>query len=712
MSATATEKTITWRDTPPGSLCEVGVDGTLQLRWPTAVQTAHINAADACWLPTNTNGPCWPHADIATANATATVLTANLSVADCNALQRVKDVTNIRVLAPLLGRFNREGAQVVQWADIPKDSLALIVRDESAEGTAHGDIVWRYGDPKDHARFVGHVTRLTIPSWGFNKTNRYRGQAVILHPRASAIPNLAEMFNRQDVGGIIAACAAVPACAAPVVPKLHVVGAKTTWGDVQPGTIVRFEDDSEAMRWREPDACDDDVSCLKHGSSGNIKAFRHGGGDYDEDADLTSSDKPCVVIGAGLSERMCAAVDAVDDQPQRWAIANGYYGKASDAPCGSAWTWPGGWGVTFSNGIAEWIDAKVAESSLIRGMRRMTRDELVALETRLEACEPRLAGEASDLWTHGLARVELTDLADTILGAILGSSDPRAEILKYVRARAATPLYGSEYEEIRAWLAEQVADWATFHVRPDVRAQIKARARLCLLDILRHPSTSLTSTFRPVSWPTLRALGLHVAKMSEDGSDYLGWWGQVDAPTRAGSAVDLLLTYLADPPVYAEGARAALGDLPANRTGVRLGAPGIEITLRRPPLADTDYAMQSQAEQVCVYLYERLGAHRITVPCATIIDNQHGIAVVARVSASDATAEAPPVVDCGLQPVVLPHDHECDVLVLWPYDPSERGRRAFAAAAVAQVRANRDHRTRLDLQSGFTYHNKLRVYFA
>jgi hypothetical protein len=621
-------------------------------------------------------------------------------------LRRVKDVTNIRALAPLLGRFNREGAQVVQWADIPKDSLALIVRDESAEGTAHGDIVWRYGDPKDRARFVGHVSRLTAPGWGFNKTNRYRGQAVILHPQASAIPSLTEMFNRQDVGGIIAACAAttVPACATPVTPKPHAVGVKIMWGDVQPGTIVRFEDDSEAMRWREPDACDDDVSCLKHGSSGNIKAFRHGGGDYGEDADLTSSDKPCVVIGAGLSERMCAAVDEVDDQPQRWAIANGYYGKASDAPRGSAWTWPGGWGVTFSNGIAEWVDAEVTESSLIRGMRHMTRDELLALEARLEACEPRHAGEASDLWTHGLAHVEMTDLADTILGAILGSSDPQAEILKYARARAGTPLCGSEYEEMRAWLAEQVADWATFHVRPDVRAQVKARARLCLLDILRHPSKSLTRTLKPSSWPTLRALGLHVAKMSEDGSDYLGWWGQVDAPTRAGSAVDLLLTYLADPPMYAEGARAALGDLPANRTGVRLGAPGIEITLRRPPLADTDYAMQSQAEQVCVYMYERPVAHRITVPYITLIDNQHGVAVVARVSAGNAAAEAPPVVDCGLQPVDLPHDHECDVLVLWPYDSSERGRRAFAAAAVAQVRRATSYRK--------GYHRKLRVHFA
>lgn len=212
-----------------------------------------------------------------------------------------------------------------------------------------------------------------------------------------------------------------------------------------------------------------------------------------------------------------------------------------------------------------------------------------------------------------------------------------------------------------------------------------------------------------MSWPTLRALGLHVAKMSEDGSDYLGWWGQVDAPTRAGSAVDLLLAYLTEPPGYAEGACAALGDLPTNRTGVRLRTtPGTEITIRRPPLADTDYAMQSQAEQVCVYLYERLGAHRIMVFCVMIIDNQHGVAVVARVSAGDATAEAPPVVDCGLQPVVLPHDHECDVLVLWPYDPSERGRRAFAAAAVAQVR----QATSLLQTYRKGYHRKLRVHFA
>lgn len=707
MSATATEKTITWRETPPGSLCEVrGRDdrAVLQLRWPTESQSA---IKDACWVPTDAVGPCWPHEDIAADYNIATVLAKNLSTADCNALQRIKDVASIRALAPLFSRLatQREGAQVVQWVDIPKDSLALIVRDESAEGMAHGDIVWRYGDPKDRARFVGHVSRVIAPGWGFNKTNRCRGQAVILHPRASAIPNLAEMFNRQDVGGIIAACAAVPACATPVAPKPHVVGAKITWGDVQPGTIVRFEDDSEAMRWREPDACNDDVSCLEHGRGGRIKAFRHGGGGEDGGDDLTSSDKPCVVIGAGLSERMCAAVDEVDDQPQQWAIANGYYGKASDAPRGSAWTWPGGWGVTFYDGSVEWVDAEVTESSLIRGMRHMTRDELLALEARLEACEPRLAGKASDLWTHGLARVEMTDLADTALGVILGSSDPRAEILKYARARADTPLYGSEYEEMRAWLAEQVADWATFHVRPDVRAQIKARARLCLLDILRHPATPLTRTFKPSSWPTLRALGLHVAKMSEDGSDYLGWWGQVDAPTRAGSAVDLLLAYLAEPPVYAEGARAVLGDLPANRTGVRLRTtPGTEIAIRRPPLADTDYAMQSQAEQVCVYLYERPGARRVVVPYATIISDERGVAAVARVSAGDATAEAPPVVDCGLQPVVLPHDHECDVLVLWSYDPSERGRRAFAAAAVAQVRRATSYRK--------GYHRKLRVHFA
>lgn len=71
-------------------------------------------------------------------------------------------------------------------------------------------------------------------------------------------------------------------------------------------------------------------------------------------------------------------------------------------------------------------------------------------------------------------------------------------------------------------------------------------------------------------------------------------------------------------------------------------------------------------------------------------------------------AEAPPVVDCGLQPVVLPHDHECDVLVLWPYDPSERSRRAFAAAAVAQVR----RATSLLQTYRKGYHRKLRVHFA
>lgn len=196
--------------------------------------------------------------------------------------------------------------------------------------------------------------------------------------------------------------------------------------------------------------------------------------------------------------------------------------------------------------------------------------------------------------------------------------------------------------------------------------------------------------------------------MSEDGSDYLGWWGQVDAPTRAGSAVDLLLAYLAEPPGYAEGACAVLGDLFANRTGVRLRTtPGTEITIRRPPLSDTDYAMQSQAEQVCVYLYERLGAHRVTVPYTTIVSDEHGVAAVVRVSTSDAAAGAPPVVDCGLQPVVLPHDHECDVLVLWSYDPSERGRRAFAASVVAQVRHEQTGSSHLR-----AYHKKLRVHFA
>ena len=101
-------------------------------------------------------------------------------------------------------------------------------------------------------------------------------------------------------------------------------------------------------------------------------------------------------------------------------------------------------------------------------------------------------------------------------------------------------------------------------------------------------------------------------------------------------------------------------------------------------------------------------AHRITVPYITLIDNQHGVAVVARVSAGNAAAEAPPVVDCGLQPVVLPHDHECDVLVLWPYDSSERGRRAFAAAAVAQVR----RATSLLQTYRKGYHRKLWVHFA
>jgi len=513
------------------------------------------------------------------------------------------------------------------------------------------------------------ATATKTPSVPWTKTppgslSRVQGKA--------GLPGLAKMFASMDIAGIVAACATV----IPVTDKPHKVGDVTTWGSVQPGTLVRFADDREALRWKVSDTYGDDVSRVEHGTRDIHKLYRYG------DSSFAAKDAPCVVIGAGLSERMCAALNEAVDQPQRWAIANGYYGKASDASRGSVWTWPSGWGITLADGGVKWINADEVDAD--ERETTLTRDELLALEARLEGCAP----EIDEPWTYGLAHVELSGLTDSDLLNILSDHKPRSKLLDYVRVRNASP---------HAWLAEQVADWATFHIRPDVRSTIQARAHLCLRSLYH----SQTSTFRPSVWPTLRALGLHIAKADT----YLGWWGQTHAPTRASSATDLLFAYLANPPGYAECARAVLGSLPMNRTDVRLQSIHGESAIhQRACLHGTDYAMISQAEQVCVRLNELLHV-KILAPYVKIIDNVNGVAVLTQVQADEATAKAPPVVDCGIQPVVLLPDHECDILVLWPYDSSNRGRRAFAAAAVAEIRQRQRVSSRM-------HSKKLRIEFA
>ncbi len=204
-------------------------------------------------------------------------------------------------------------------------------------------------------------------------------------------------------------CKALPE---PVAVLPHRVGDVITWGNVQPGTLVRLRDNREVLRWRECDAYGDDVAIMYPGRPCPGKVWKHGHKDRDittevADAalhkvrDITADISPCVVLGAGLSERMCAALAEVDDQPQRWAIANGYYGKVSSMPAGSAWTYPGGWGVTFAGGQVAWVNYDGDD------LIRMSGTEVCALETRLEKCELT----SNDLFVFGLALVYLTILA-------------------------------------------------------------------------------------------------------------------------------------------------------------------------------------------------------------------------------------------------------------------------------------------------------------
>lgn len=502
-------------------------------------------------------------------------------------------------------------------------------------------------------------------------------------------------------------CKALPE---PVAVLPHRVGDVITWGNVQPGTLVRLRDNREVLRWRECDAYGDDVAIMYPGRPCPGKVWKHGHKDRDittevADAalhkvrDITADISPCVVLGAGLSERMCAALAEVDDQPQRWAIANGYYGKVSSMPAGSAWTYPGGWGVTFYGGQVAWVNYNGDD------LIRMSRTEVLELETRLGKCKPTY----NDLFVFGLAHCEIEGLPDDVLESIITHSDPHTKLMSQASMRC---YHGALGAMSRKWISEQVADFATFHVRPDVRSDMEAKVALCVLDILREPSPSTRRAYMPTAWPTLRALGIHICKPDAD-ADLYGWWGQENAPTRAASAVDLFLAYLADAPGYAACARATLGDLDLARADVRLRAAEpstLQTTISLPSFAtsdDEDYQLTALAEQVSVQLYRRDPWHaRVTVPShRKIIDDARGVAVLTEIFWMDVESKAAPAIDCGLQPVVLNHDHPCGVLVLWPYDPSPRGRRLLAAAAVALVRQTR-------AAEGDKLHKKLRIQFA
>ena len=265
MSATTeAPKTIPWGEIPPGSLCRTA-NGSLLLRWPSL-----RDDVDACWAPTvvPAGGPrplwsYWPSAS----DAHVTLLAATLSDADCDALQCVQDPKVLVALAALLDRVNSSLAQtsLTRWKDIPPDSVAIIVRDETSKpGRAHGDIVWRHDAL--HAQFVGHIAG--VPGkWEITSGNWHCGQVVVLHEKASSIPGLAEMFARKDIAGIAAACATRETLPEQVEAQPEKVGDVDAWIDVQPGTLVRLRDNREVLRWRECDTYGDDTAIVRPGNT-------------------------------------------------------------------------------------------------------------------------------------------------------------------------------------------------------------------------------------------------------------------------------------------------------------------------------------------------------------------------------------------------------------------------------------------------------------
>jgi len=679
MSETAT---IKWLDTPRGSLCEN--EGDLYLRWPTPAP----DGSDAMWLRTKTTTAAihdgrWK---LVESWRTSRVIVDKLSDEQCNVLSKLSKSPSLPSLRPrediiaLAQAFRRARSLLVtKWSEVKGNSIALIVRSDSSQGykSCLGEIVWfrrTDGASSSTGEFLGHVISelRRVDGWTVGADNAFKGDVCVLHSDAASLPGLRELFDRSDIAGVLKLCGVT-------------VEATTTADDsaadelLTPGSLVRLASGADVLRWPEPDE-----------NSGNDFSFVYPGDSMDEPAGnarvfRNNPDRPVEVIGKGLSRRVCNAIASTSDQPQRWALATGYYTTASRMFPGSVWTTPNGWGVTWADGSVTWKT---------NGERwAYSRASLQEYEKRLER---GVLDEEDDHATDAFAHLELATLSDALLSRVLDSDHPLRVLADSLRD-VSTSWYSSG--QYKGWVALQVATHATFHISPPHReALYSALARKLeqfMLNGLEYGSTGQSSTLLEY----LGFFGIHITRSLPGAPcdiEYLGWWGQDNAPTRATGPTDLLLEYMRHPPDADQTASAVLGAHPS--AIVRMS--GDNLTARSGPAS---WSMLDLAGRLTARL--ATGKDRRVVRAGIpIVANGLGRAELVRVRV--VSGRNLPV-GCGLQPMHIDPNvpGECDLLMLWPYGDGERGRAQLANAATSALREKR-------CSGAFLGHKNLRVQFA
>lgn len=672
MSKTAT---IKWLDTPRGSLCEN--EGDLYLRWPTPAP----DGSDAMWLRTTTTTASisdgrWKLSD---SWRTSRVIVDKLSGEQCNVLSKLsKSPLRPREdIIALAQAFHRaRSLLVMRWSEVKSSSIALIVRSDSAQGykSCLGEIVWfrrADGASSSTGEFLGHVIPElhSVVGWTVGADNAFKGDVCVLHNDAAALPGLRELFNRSDIAGVLKLCG---------VSVASVAAADDSAADglLTPGSLVRLTSGADALRWPEPDE-----------NSGNDFSFVYPGDSMDEPAGnarvfRNNPDRPVEVIGKGLSRRVCNAIASTPDQPQRWALATGYYATASRMSPGTVWSTPNGWGVTWADGSVTWKT---------NGERHAhSRASLQEYEARLER---GVLDEEDDHATDAFAHLELANLSDRLLSRVINSDEPLRTLADSLRDVSAVWYDSGQY---KGWVALQVATHATFHISPPHReALYSALARKLeqfMLNGLGYGSTGQSSTLLEY----LGFFGIHIIRSGPCDNEYLVWWGQDNAPTRATGPTELLLEYMRHPPDADQTASAVLGAHP----GVVVRMSGDNLTAGPGP---TSWSMLDLAGRLTARLATGKD-RRVTQSGTPIVANGLGRAELVRVR---ATSDRTIPVGCGLQPVHIDPDvpGEYDLLVLWPYGDGERSRAQLANAATSALREKR-------CNGAFLGHKNLRVQFA
>ena len=670
-------RVVAWKDVPRGSLCEVTIHGMPRLfvRWQTPDKT--LQKHDSLWLPTaktNAPSPSWPWSPDNPYQGPATVFAEGLNDTACKALASQLG-TRDDIVA--VGRVLGATLQTTAWRHTPTNSISIIVVDKGLT-PGLGEILWRRLDGK--YMFLGQTKQTRPNATSYVMTDSYAicGSVAVLHTNASSIVGITEMFKTHDVAGVLRACGvstdpAVTASTAPApaTTPTYKVGDVIAWKDVQPGSMVRLPDGDEVLRWAHPDTDGDDCSYI-HNEVDALPMWKFPGSS-------TEPKSSCVVLGAGLSQQLCDAIGNVEKQLFRWAIASQtYFKNTSTMAPGTLWSHPGGWGATYSTGKTTWTWRGDGDDDASKSfVNCASTDDVRHLERRLAQGTYDDDDDDKvddDMFPPGygqpeltLSHVEMCDVSDADLERIVNADDPQVALCDVAERR-----WGSDWSAGRGWLGRAVAEYATLHLPPEHREAIAIRAQMVILGMFTSPfeqGVHLSTT--------LGALGIYIARA---GDTYLGWWGHPagTGPTRAQSIASLLLAYLRDPPDDEMITRAVLGTGEHDRIAVFESATKTPSVIMRRD--DDAWAKLEHAGRVSAALANK-GVTRVRVPSAPILRDHRGIAWLAY-----ATSASREVIDCGLQPVDALHPN-CDVLVLWPFEPGLSGIAKLETAAMEVLRA-------------------------